>query len=214
MKTSRLQKNLLMSKEEKEQYVKIIRKMPYLYKLILTEISKYAKNSSGLIDVACGDGYLLSLVNKKYSSLKLMGIDRDSFMIKKAIFELPFRFLKKDADKISRKEDIITCNLALHHFNNPVKLIKSLYKSANKVVIISDQLRPQTEKELAKRLNKRREFVGKRDLPYYRKKERQSILEAYSKEEIIQIFKKTGLKHKIRFIDKDYYERFVAIIEK
>ena len=64
------------------------------------------------------------------------------------------------------------------------------------------------------RLKKRSLILKGNDVGYYKKYERESILEAYNEQEIIQIFKDTKLDFKIKIIDNDYYKRFVAIIEK
>ena len=132
MKTKRIQNNKIMSKEERQGFSKIIRKMPWLYDLILKEL----KNVKGktLCDVACGDGYLLKLIHNRFPDLKLKGLDIDGNFIKKAKSELLFDFEKLDVFKLKEKFDIITLNLALHHFDNPKELVQFL-SSKCKVLI-------------------------------------------------------------------------------
>jgi 2-polyprenyl-3-methyl-5-hydroxy-6-metoxy-1,4-benzoquinol methylase len=210
MKTKRTQNNQIMCEYEKKDFSKIIRTMPWLYSPILDEL-KQIKGET-LCDVACGDGYLLELISKKYPTLKLTGIDIDEDFIKKAKKESPFIFVKQDVFKMKNKFDVITLNLALHHFDNPRKLIKHLLSSTKKTLIISDQIRPKTEVELNNRLEKRKKFIGNKETKYYGKKEKDSILEAYSEKEIKRIFKYFNCKLKI--IDEDYYKRFVCVINK
>ncbi|MGV8151485.1 MAG: class I SAM-dependent methyltransferase [Candidatus Nanoarchaeia archaeon] len=209
MKTKRTQNNSIMSIKEKKDFSKIIRTMPWLYSPILKELK--GKKGKNLCDVACGDGYLLELINEKYPCIRLFGIDIDKHFINKAKKRLPFNFKKQNAFKIKSKFDIITLNLALHHFDNPKKLIKHLLSKTNNFLIISDQIRPYTKEELKKRLQKRKEIVGNNETDYYEENEKESILEAYSEKEIKKIFKNFNCK--LKFIDNDYYQRFVCVIK-
>ena len=199
-----------MCESEKKGFSKIIRTMPWLYSPILQELKD--REGETLCDVACGDGYLLELINEKYPNLKLNGVDIDKDFIKNAKKNLSFNFKKMDAFKMKDQFDIITLNLALHHFDNPRKLIKHLLSTAKKALIISDQLRPETETELHQRLEKRKKFVGNNETDYYDENEKESILEAYSESEIKRIFKDFNCK--MKFIDNDYYKRFVCVIDK
>lgn len=210
MKTVRIQENHLMKEEEKKAYTQIIRNLPWLYAPILNTLKRYAKNSSSLLDIACGDGYLLYLISKKHPTLKLKGIDADSYMITKAKKDYSFEFYLENAESSSKKADIIICNLALHHFKEPIPIIKKLQKKC-KTLIISDQIRPKTEEELDKAIKKREKIIGNNDRLFYKENERESILEAYSKQEIKELFK--NFNSKITFFDEDYYERVVVVIE-
>ena len=205
-----MQDNQIMCESEKKDFSKIIRTMPWLYSPILEELGDTQGDS--LCDVACGDGYLLELINKKYPNLKLTGVDIDKDFIKIARDNLNFDFRKIDAFKMMDKFDIVTLNLALHHFENPKKLIRHLLSKTNETLIISDQLRPETEKELKQRLAKRKKFVGSNETDYYEENEKESILEAYSESEIKNIFEEFNCKLKI--IDKDYYRRFICVFNK
>ena len=211
--TQRAQKNNLMSEREKNEFSQIIRKMPWLYTPILNEIKKYS-DSSGLIDVGCGDGYLLELIYSKFPHMKLTGVDIDTYFIKKAKEKYPFEFLNEDGYNLKKQTDLIICNLALHHFDDPIKLIKILYSNSKKALIISDQLRPLFQNELDNRLERRRKLIGKSDVPFYIENEKASILEAYSKDEIIKILNSTKIPYTIELFDNDYYKRFVVVLTK
>ncbi len=187
--------------------------MPWLYAPMLKALRPYAKKFKSLVDIGCGDGYLLELIHGKFSQLNLAGIDVDPFMIQQAK-KLPFRFYKKRVEDFSSATDIIIANLALHHFKNPKRILKKLYSLSKHVLIVADQLRPSTVKELKKRLRMRNRMIGVKDVEYYKKSEEVSILEAYSKGEVVKMIKGLHIPYKIFFYDKDYYQRAVIIFEK
>lgn len=210
--TKKNQQNHIMSIAEKKAYIKIIKKMPHLYFPILTEIKKIAPKAKTLTDIACGNGFLLEKIHKLFHQLKLSGIDADGFMIKNAKESFLSNFKLQKVENFTDKADIIIVNLSLHHFKNPKTILKKLYKLSNIALLVSDQIRPLTKMDLEKRLERRKRMIGKCDEPFYKKNEKASILEAYSKKEIIDIFNCLKIKYKIRIFDKDYYERFVAIL--
>ncbi len=206
--------NYVMSLEEKKQFVEIIKDMPWLYKPIINSISEHIFDSADIVDIGCADGYLLNLINLRFPKVNLVGLDIDNFLIKKASENYPFKFVKGCGKKTKVKGDLIISNLTLHHISEPEKFVKNLYRNAEKVLIISDQLRPKYKKELEKRLNKREKIVGNKDKPFYEKNEKDSILEAYSKYELIRILDSLNIEYSIQFFDNDYYERFVAVFPK
>jgi len=216
METKREQHNHIMSTEEKEAYTKIIKALPHLYSPILKTIQENInKKDNDLLDVGCGDGYLLGEIKKIFPKINLLGIDTDQYMINKGKNNFPnIDFQLGTADNYKEESDITICNLCIHHIDNPVGAIKNMYKRTKRVLIISDQIRPSNETELEKRLEKRKNLISEKDVPYYKENERESILEAYSEKEILDIFDSTNLEYKIQIFDEDYYKRFVAIIEK
>lgn len=215
--TKRVQDNHIMSLEEKRDFVKLIRRMNWLYAPILDELQQYLPISRSLLDVACGDGYLLELIHACNKTYKLHGLDIDSFFINEARKRYDFQFNLGDIYCLKDESEIVTCNLALHHFENPTSLIRRLMDCSTKALVISDQIRPSTEKDLISRLKRRSLIVGNRDVPFYEENERSSILEAYSRIEIEEIFSEIARSKanvSLKFVDNDYYERFVAVIEK
>lgn len=202
-----------MSQDEKDEYIKIIEALPLLYAPILKEIALLAPQIQSVLDVGCGSGYLLELIHRKFPRLNLWGVDADSYFIKVARSKYPFNFSIEDGYVLTKKADLIICNLAFHHFDNSRKLINRMFDAANRAVIIADQVRPATEKDLNERIEKRKDFIHG-NFQYYEEHERESILEAYSHREVEKIFQGTGLKYTLNFTDVDYYERFVATIIK
>lgn len=214
IQTKRHQENQIMSVAEKEEYVRIIKTLPQLYRPMLKELERVVgSRANTLLDVACGNGYLLHLIHEHCPNLELTGIDTDKFFINLAKKYYPFDFFVSDAYSFLERADIITCNLALHHLDQPEDAVRHMYESAQVALLISDQIRPASEKELEARLQKRKRFV-KSGFEYYEKHERESILEAYSKEEVVNILKKTRIPFKVEFLDEDYYERLVAVAQK
>ncbi len=214
MLTKRLLKQSLLNEEERTQFRLFIRVAPWLYAPLFSELEKTAFQARSLLDVACGDGYFLSLSAQRYPYSQLRGSDLDIFFIEQARSLYSFPFTIEDAHSLNQSADIITCNLALHHFADPVQAICQMHKMARQRVIIADQLRPVTESGLEESLLKRRKIVGANDVPYYIKNERKSILEAYSREEMDEILQSAKIPYKISFFDNDYYERAAIVLEK
>ncbi len=208
-KTRRVQNNNIMSEIQKSEYIKTIVDMPWFYKPILDEISKHSNNISSILDVGCGNGFLLGLIHERYPHLSLKGIDIDVYFINKAREAFPFDFYVMDGYSFKQKGDLLISNLALHHFEEPVKFIRNLIKNANYGVIISDHIRPDEEKDLEERLEKRQKFHDFSRSEYYKVRGRENILEAYSKEEMESLFKQIDIPGKLEFFNEDYFERFV-----
>jgi len=212
-KTIRVQENNIMSPEEMKAFRKTATSFPWLYKPMLDGIAQHAYGHSSLLDVACGDGHLLNEIYKLYPHLRLTGVDVSPFFIQKAKTKHPFDFHLADAYQLSIGADIVTCNLALHHFEEPNKLINKLIENAKGVVVISDQIRPETERDLASRILYRSQLVDDVDTEYYREKERESILEAYDKREIMDFISDIDCPFSFTISDRDYYERYVLAFD-
>ena len=214
MNTRRVMGEQVMDADEKWAFVKIVRGLPWLYEPISSEIDKHAKSANTLLDVGCGDGYLLELVHERHPHLELSGIDIDPAMIRLAAQKLDYNFMEGDAEELAYSADIVTSNLSLHHFENPLTAINKMIDNSNAITMISDQLRPDTGSELETRLARRSVLIGNKDVPFYAENERASILEAYSKAEIIKLASELSHAHELLVFDNDYYERFVLVIKQ
>jgi len=212
--TAREKPNCLMSLEEKKQFVEIIKDMPWLYSPILNSLKEHAGDKDSIVDIGCGNGYLFSLINSKFPNTQLNGVDIDDSLLSEASKKYPFEFIKGDGHKTKANGDLVISNLTLHHVEKPEIFIRNLYDNARKALIISDQLRPKDGKDLDKRLKKRTELIKDKDRPFYAKNEENSILEAYNKDEVIEILNSVKIPYTIKFFDDDYYERFVAVFQK
>lgn len=101
-----------------------------------------------LIDVGCGAGENLRVINQKFlkkiPDLRLKGIDNNADVI--CIAELECLKMKNISFDVADvfddfgKADVISCSLFCHHFTDDklINLIRKLYRSSNKAVLIND----------------------------------------------------------------------------
>lgn len=213
--TIRDQSHHIMPLEEKVAYVEAILEMPWLYQPLLLHIDRFRGSFQSVHDTACGSGYLLSQIDQKLPGLELSGSDIDPYFIDYARSHYSHDFLLEDGREFTKMADLIISNLALHHFDDPLRFIEHMVAQAGKLVLISDQIRPATEDELSVRLDRRKAYVQQYNIPYYHdENEVTSILEAYSKDEIKELFNGLNLPVELVWYDDDYYERFVAVLLK
>src|SRR3989344_3918883 len=91
-----------------------------------------------VLDVACGYGGLMKGLQKYRKNLHLTGIDLAKSMIKvgkKYIANNKIRFALMSADKINFSNesfDYVLCKDSFHHFKNPVKVLKEMFKVLKK----------------------------------------------------------------------------------
>ncbi len=229
MQTKRRPPEQKLEKKEQGAFIEITHRFAWLYREILEEVRRYAKSTDvrTLHDVGCANGVLLNMIGTDSTlDLLLSGSDIDGSMQQKIQdSNIDYGFFVESVYDLSVRADIITCNLSLHHFpdGHATEAIKKMYEQSNRVVIVSDQLRPESAEELRNRLRLRERFIAKHldgyKVPYYgnRRNEMASILEAYSGTEIEGIVKQlqqSGMHVKLRITDNDYYQRFVMALEK
>lgn len=112
----------------------------YIHKKRLKLLYKLIKKSKGkkLIDVGCGDGFVLDYL--KPLNKKLYGIDISEKRVKRVKKMVPDAKIKLcSADNISYKDnffDITLCSEVLEHVRNPVRSIKELIRITKKNGII------------------------------------------------------------------------------
>lgn len=215
MYTKRLSESSILSDEERSEFIKHIRNLPWMYEPMLKTLESYATECSTLIDVACGDGYLLFLISKKFPHLKLIGLDLDKKMLCEARSKYPFTFYIMNAHSLNQCYDLVICNHSWHHIHNPEKLLEKLYTYSLKYLIVADQVRPATEKELLVRMERRSMILGNKESTFYEKHERESALGTFSLDEIkklIDMFPFPPIS--FQTFDNDYYERFVVVFNK
>jgi len=200
-----------MPAEEIEAFNRLAPNMPWLYEPILEAIRSMSGKFRSIVDVGCGNGYLLGKTHEEFPDVELSGIDIDPRMIEQARQSYPFDFNVDTANRWHKESDICISNLTLHHFSDPKLAISQIAAGARVRVatIISDQVRPATEEELEERLKRRKWFFSQTPEYYCGDQERASILAAFSRKEIIDLFADTTFN--LTFVDHDYYERFVAI---
>lgn len=110
-----------------------------LYDLVAKNILKNIKINGGeVLDVACGYGGLVSGLRGNCIDFEYVGIDISKAMIqigKKYYSDSKTKFVLMPANKMEfRNEsfDIVLCKDSFHHFNNPVVVLKEMYRVLKK----------------------------------------------------------------------------------
>ncbi|MCK4552864.1 class I SAM-dependent methyltransferase [Candidatus Pacearchaeota archaeon] len=90
-----------------------------------------------VLDVGCGYGNLIKNMKHHKKNLSFAGIDVSKSMIKLAenYIDFPAKFLFMSADKLSFKDesfDLVVCKDTFHHFGNPIKVIKEMFRVLKK----------------------------------------------------------------------------------
>jgi len=99
-----------------------------LHKDIILDIIKKHRISGKMLDAGCGDGFILSFLDKKEN--KLFGIDVSKKAIEIAKIKVPScEFFVKDLSKkinLDKKFDLIICSHTLEHIKNEKIAIHNL----------------------------------------------------------------------------------------
>ena len=103
-----------------DQYIKEFSYLPWIrvINMVIDHISAHSNDSSSVLDLMCGPGYLLNQLYAKKSSLKLFGVDIKSEYIDFAEANFPYiDFLEQDVltFRPAKKYDFVVCTGGLHH---------------------------------------------------------------------------------------------------
>lgn len=97
------------------------------------------KPNQTLLDIGCGSGIMLSLLDKKYPHNELMGLDIDPKILKIAKKRLPTRIKLKEASAIqipfpNDSFDIVLNTLVIHHLasSDKPKMIGEVFRILKK----------------------------------------------------------------------------------
>lgn len=97
------------------------------------------KKSTSILDVGCGDGYLLHCLSHLNSSKT--GVDMNSARLKRAQERVPdVTFIKGDVYKLPFKDktfDVVICSEVLEHLEHPEKALKELKRVAKQKIIVT-----------------------------------------------------------------------------
>jgi len=112
---------------------------------ILVLIKKESKNLR-ILEVGCGEGYILQYLIKKNSQVKFFGVDISSKMVKLAKQRNPQTIVTKtDALKLPFPQDffesVILCEI-LEHLETPEEAIKEARRVSKKFCLFSVPLEP------------------------------------------------------------------------
>jgi 2-polyprenyl-3-methyl-5-hydroxy-6-metoxy-1,4-benzoquinol methylase len=117
------------------------------HSVILNAIGSLAGKELTVLDVGCGSGDTLRVLERKIPGIKCVGIDANQNIIDYAKHQLKtaskIEFVKGDCfdEKIyeSLKADVIICSLFLHHFKDEeIKELIDIFRRYTKTVIIND----------------------------------------------------------------------------
>ena len=86
-----------------------------------------------LLDVGCGTGAFLSIVEQKYPDIQLHALDLSEEMIRETADRLSDSAICKAGDSESMPlEDssykVVTCNMSIHHYPHPQKAINEMHR--------------------------------------------------------------------------------------
>lgn len=110
--------------------MKFINKNKYYYKDLIKFLKYNVPEKSRILEVGCGNGYLLSELSPKYG----VGIDISGKMIEAARKEYPnYKFYKMDGENITLEEtfDYIIISDSLGYFEDIQRLFRELKKVSN-----------------------------------------------------------------------------------
>lgn len=127
-----------------------------LYELVSKDIIKNVSFKKGkILDVGCGYGGLIKSLQSYYNNSHFVGIDISKSMLKAGkefIRSSKVKFLLMSADNLKLENetfDLIVCKDTFHHFDNPLKVLKELFRVLKKGgnIYITD-LRRDTPEEI------------------------------------------------------------------
>ena len=175
-----------------------------LYQKVVSCLKEF--NPSGkLVDIGCGTGNLIVKIAEKYSDLELIGVDISSETLEYAKKRATRKKLDRKIEfKIGNVEDlpfpnnsvdIIVSTLSLHHWENPTKAFKELYRvvKENGRLLIFD-FRRDSRKFFYGFLK----FITKVIVPKPLKKVNEplgSLQSGYTPREIYEIFSQISVKN-------------------
>ncbi|MCE7744900.1 MAG: class I SAM-dependent methyltransferase [Candidatus Heimdallarchaeota archaeon] len=128
------------------------------YQEILSQVD--FSESSGIIDIGCGTGTFLGLINQLGNGKQLLGVDISYEMIKIAHEKFPdIDFIVADSDNLPIKDGHFERVLSVTHLQNlpePNKTVDEMQRisTKNALVVISILRKTWTQKKLQKILRK------------------------------------------------------------
>jgi len=177
-----------------------------LYDLISRNILKNIKMKKGqILDLACGYGGLMNSLQKHRKNLKFIGIDLAKSMIKvgeKYIANKKINFILMSADNITFENesfDYVICKDSFHHFKNPVKVLKEMFRVLKKGgYIYAIDLRRNIPEEIKYQIVQLATELNIENAILYLESNKAS----YTIDEIRGLLKKAGMKKYKIFIPK------------
>jgi ubiquinone/menaquinone biosynthesis C-methylase UbiE len=154
-----------------------------LYESVINKLDELSFNN--LLDVGCGTGNLLSLINTRYD-VQIAGVDLTPKMLNIARIKLGDDADLKVADSEDlpfedNKFDMVICTDSFHHYPHPENVLKEIRRvlEPDGMIIIAD---PYTPAPLRQMVN------------LYFKLSRSGDVKVYSKSDIYKLLENTGFK--------------------
>ncbi len=97
-------------------------------------LSGIDNTATSLIDIGCGNNYLLKKIKERYPVLKLFGAD-----VKEIENSIEYDFSKANIESLPFDDnsfDIVTCTHTLEHILNPEKAVQELKRITGKQLIV------------------------------------------------------------------------------
>jgi len=169
-----------------------------LYDMISRNMIKNISIKKGkVLDVGCGYGGLMKGLSHYRKNLSFVGIDLSRAMInvgKKYISNKKIKFLLMSADNMKFEDesfDLIICKDTFHHLNNPIKVIKEMYRVLKKrgQIYAIDLRRDAPEEPFYQTIQMASELNIENAVLYV-----QSIKASYTIPEMKKLLKKAGIK--------------------
>ena len=90
----------------------------------------FGKKYSNILDIGCGTGLLLNILNELYPNSKLNGVDISEKMILKATNNVPrANIVKSDVHSLpfdDEKFDLVVCTASFHHYENDFSVMNEV----------------------------------------------------------------------------------------
>ncbi|MBU1103741.1 MAG: class I SAM-dependent methyltransferase [Nanoarchaeota archaeon] len=212
-----------ITKKFVERDAKLFSRNGSSYHRVSKDIMTNIKIKEGkVLDLACGYGGLIGTLQEYMVNSDLVGIDGSEWIIKlakKTIKSKNINFKVARAEKIPFKDesfDLVLCRDSVHHFKDPIKIFKEMYRVTKKsgIIYILDLRRDVPEKLIYDGLL---EFFWTN--PTFTTEYLYSIRASYTISEIRKILNKIKIKnyslHNCRGISDSYFRtRWKLIIKK
>ena len=160
------------------------------YPDVLAEVMK--EPFSDLLDAGCGTGAMLGMFKKDFPDKNYTGIDLSKKMIETAKRKKldGVRFVAGDCENLPFSEnsfDVVTCSMSFHHYPNPEKFFRSLHRV----------LRPGGRlvlRDMASKSKVMMWFFNHIEIPVLRKLLRKGDVHVYTKADIQELCRISGLR--------------------
>lgn len=96
---------------------------------VVMEILRFENKSFSMLDIGCGTGQLLDLVEKRFKNKSLVGIDKSKEMIAKAKekgINADFYVSEAESFDLDSRFDIITCCHSFPYYSNQKLVLKKV----------------------------------------------------------------------------------------